>query len=174
MRMRPLLERSIIALFCCSVSVAHAGDQCIVYENGNFDGVTLALSMNQSLPLLGASIDNKISSVRVHSGCILVGFADANFKGIADVASGGLPDAAQRMGRRHLVGAVHLPPAMICSLMCAAPTPHHSGPPHEQVRALPVTGGSGSVHSTRSAFRSESDVSSHGRVGPLRARSRHS
>ena len=81
MRMRSLLARSIIALFCCSVSVAHAGDQCIAYENGNFDGVTLALSMNQSLPLLGASIDNKISSVRVRPGCILVGFADANFKG---------------------------------------------------------------------------------------------
>ena len=81
MRMRTLLARSVIALFCCSVSVAHAGDQCIAYENGNFDGVTLALSMNQSLPLLGASIDNKISSVRVRPGCILVGFADANFKG---------------------------------------------------------------------------------------------
>ena len=81
MRMRPLLARSIIALFYCSVSVAHAGDQCIVYENGNFDGVTLALSMNQFLPALAANIDNRISSVRVRPGCILVGFADANFKG---------------------------------------------------------------------------------------------
>ena len=81
MRMQTLLARSIIALFCCSVSVAHAGDQCIAYEDGNFEGISLALNMNQSLPNLAANIDNRISSVRVRPGCILVGFADANFKG---------------------------------------------------------------------------------------------
>ena len=81
MRMRPLLVRSVIAIFCCSASVAHAGDQCIVYENGNFDGTVLALDINQYLPALGATIDNKISSVRVRPGCILVAFADTNFKG---------------------------------------------------------------------------------------------
>jgi beta/gamma crystallin len=62
-------------------SAAHAGDNCIVYENKNFNGETLALSMNQSVPALADNIDNKISSVRVRPGCILVGFADANFKG---------------------------------------------------------------------------------------------
>ena len=81
MRMRPLLTRSVIAIFCCSASVAHAGDQCIVYENGNFNGTVLALDMNQDVPALAATIDNKISSVRVRPGCILVAFADANFKG---------------------------------------------------------------------------------------------
>jgi len=68
-------------MFCWPATASQAGDQCIAYENGNFDGVTVALSMNQSLPVLAASIDNKISSVRVHPGCIFVGFADANFKG---------------------------------------------------------------------------------------------
>jgi hypothetical protein len=81
MRMRPLLTRSVIAIFCCSGSVAHAGNQCIVYENGNFNGTVLALDMNQDVPALAATIDNKISSVRVRAGCILVAFADANFKG---------------------------------------------------------------------------------------------
>ena len=81
MRMRLLLARSVIAIFCCFATVAHAGDQCIAYENGNFDGLALALNMNQSMPALEANIDNKISSVRVRPGCILVGFADANFKG---------------------------------------------------------------------------------------------
>src|SRR5580704_15239624 len=83
MRMWPLLARSVIAMFCCFASVVHAGDQCIVYENNNFEGLALALNMNQSMPALGASIDNRISSVRVRPGCILVGFADANFKGPA-------------------------------------------------------------------------------------------
>ncbi len=62
-------------------SAARAGDNCIVYENKNFNGGTLALKMNQSLSALADNIDNKISSVRVRPGCILVGFADANFKG---------------------------------------------------------------------------------------------
>jgi Beta/Gamma crystallin len=62
-------------------TTARADDHCIVYENKNFEGVTLALNMNQSVLALPEAIDNKISSVRVHEGCILVGFADANFKG---------------------------------------------------------------------------------------------
>jgi hypothetical protein len=77
----PMLASLVIAMFSCSATAAHAGDQCIVYENKNFAGVTLALNMNQFLPALGASIDNKISSVRVRSGCILVAFADVSFKG---------------------------------------------------------------------------------------------
>ena len=81
MPMRPLLARSVMAIFCCSPSVARAGNQCIVYENGNFDGTVLALNMNEYLPVLETSIDNKLSSVRVRPGCILVAFADANFKG---------------------------------------------------------------------------------------------
>jgi len=81
MRIWPPLARSVIALFWCSASVARAGDRCIAYENSNFDGLALALNTNQSMPALEASIDNKISSVRVHPGCILVAFADANFKG---------------------------------------------------------------------------------------------
>jgi hypothetical protein len=62
-------------------AATHAADRCIVYENKNFDGITLKLNMNQSVPALPDSIDNKISSVRVRQGCILVGFADTNFKG---------------------------------------------------------------------------------------------
>ncbi len=62
-------------------SAAHADDNCIVYENKHFQGVTLTLKMNQSVPALAESIDNKISSVRVRPGCILVGFANPNFKG---------------------------------------------------------------------------------------------
>ena len=81
MRVRPLLATSVIAMFCWPATASQAGDQCVAYENGNFDGLTVALSMNQSLPVLATSIDNKISSVRVRPGCILVGFADANFKG---------------------------------------------------------------------------------------------
>ena len=75
--------RLAILILCCSMTAAHAGDNCIVYENKNFNGVTLALKMNQSMPALAESIDNKISSVRVRPGCILVGFADANFKGLS-------------------------------------------------------------------------------------------
>ena len=76
-----LLPGFLMAIVSCAATVAHAGDQCIVYENRNFDGHALALDVNQSLPVLRASLDNKISSVRVQPGCILVGFADANFKG---------------------------------------------------------------------------------------------
>lgn len=73
-------------------SAAHAGDNCIVYEHKNFNGETLALKMNQSVPALADNIDNKISSVRVRPGCILVGFADANFKGASQTwGPGGYP-----------------------------------------------------------------------------------
>jgi hypothetical protein len=34
-------------------SAAHADDNCIVYENKHFQGVTLTLKMNQSVPALG-------------------------------------------------------------------------------------------------------------------------
>ena len=72
---------TILTIFAPCISVAGADNDCIVYENKNFQGVTLALKMNHSVPALSASIDDKISSVRVRPGCILVGFADANFKG---------------------------------------------------------------------------------------------
>jgi Beta/Gamma crystallin len=62
-------------------AAARAGGHCIVYENKNFDGITIELNMNQSVPALPESIDTKISSVRVRQGCILVEFADTNFKG---------------------------------------------------------------------------------------------
>jgi hypothetical protein len=65
----------VLAGPCIRAAAAHAGDHCIVYENKNFDGVTLGLTMNQSVPALPESIDNKISSVRVRQGCILVAFA---------------------------------------------------------------------------------------------------
>ena len=71
----------VLAGPCIRAAAAHAGDHCIVYENKNFDGVTLGLNMNQSVPALPESIDNKISSIRVRQGCILVAFADTNFKG---------------------------------------------------------------------------------------------
>jgi len=70
-------------------ATAHGGNYCMLYENKNFDGITLRPRMNQSVRALPASIDQKISSVRVHQGCILVGFADADFKGLSETWGSG-------------------------------------------------------------------------------------
>jgi len=76
-------DKLIFAVVLGFATAVHAGEDCTVYEDKNFGGRTVGLTMNQSAPALPANIDNRVSSVRVRPGCILVGFEDANFKGLS-------------------------------------------------------------------------------------------
>jgi hypothetical protein len=76
-------NRLVFAMALGFATAVHAGEDCTVYEDKNFGGRTVGLTMNQSVPALPENIDNRVSSVRVRPGCILVGFEDANFKGLS-------------------------------------------------------------------------------------------
>lgn len=72
-----------ILIFCVVASPARAVPQCLLYADARFEGAVLSVEANQPMPALGESFDNKISSVKVPAGCLLVGHADAGFKGAA-------------------------------------------------------------------------------------------
>ena len=80
-------NKLVFAMVLGFATAVHAGEDCTVYEDKNFGGRTVGLTMNQSVPALPENIDNRVSSVRVRPGCILVGFEDTNFKGLSQTGA---------------------------------------------------------------------------------------
>jgi hypothetical protein len=74
------LRWSVLA-FLLLATAAQAGEACTAYENKSFAGERLALERNTSMPVLPKAMDDRISSVHVAPGCLLVGYADPKFKG---------------------------------------------------------------------------------------------
>jgi len=68
---------------------AHAGQDCALFEHPNFDGASVSVAPNQSIAALASNLDNKVSSVRVARGCILVGYPDPSFKGASETWGSG-------------------------------------------------------------------------------------
>ena len=53
---------------------------CEVFEHRNFSGQFIALERNQSMPRLGA-LNDRVSSIKVGSQCLVVAFADEEYRG---------------------------------------------------------------------------------------------
>jgi hypothetical protein len=91
-----LVKRAALAstalLFAAAPS-AEAG--CSVYEDRDFLGATLTIEDNQSLAHLG-SLNDRISSIVISPGCLLIAYADPEFAGAVTTFSAGkhptLPD----------------------------------------------------------------------------------
>ena len=56
-------------------------NSCKLFEHENYDGHKIKIHKNQKLNYVGNRANDKISSVKVPSGCKLVTFIDANFEG---------------------------------------------------------------------------------------------
>ena len=63
---------------------------CEVFEHKNFSGQFIALERNQSMPRLvgelghaqvGAALNDRVSSIKVGSQCLVVAFADEEYRG---------------------------------------------------------------------------------------------
>jgi hypothetical protein len=81
------------ALLLAATQSAEAG--CSVYEHRDFLGATLTIENNQALAHLG-SLNDRISSIVISPGCLLIAYADPEFAGAVTTFSAGkhptLPD----------------------------------------------------------------------------------
>ncbi len=82
-----------IALLLAAAPSAEAG--CSVYEHRDFLGATLTIENNQALAHLG-NLNDRISSIVISPGCLLIAYADPEFAGAVTTFSAGkhatLPD----------------------------------------------------------------------------------
>jgi hypothetical protein len=88
--------RVILALACAALASTQAlGAACEVFEHRNFAGASLAIEGSQSLPRLG-TLNDRVSSIKVAPQCLLVAYADEDYRGLATTFSQGehasLPD----------------------------------------------------------------------------------
>jgi hypothetical protein len=92
--LRAACARASIALFGAALA-AHAEAACNLYEHRDFLGASLTINDNQALAHLG-SLNDKVSSIIVSPGCLLVAYADPQFAGAVTTFSAGkhalLPD----------------------------------------------------------------------------------
>ena len=92
--LRAACARASIALFGAALA-AHAEAACNLYEHRDFLGASLTIDDNQALAHLG-SLNDKVSSIIVSPGCLLVAYADPQFAGAVTTFSAGkhalLPD----------------------------------------------------------------------------------
>ena len=74
--------RIISILLCSFLAAAQASAApCEVFEHKNFSGPFIAIERNQSLPRLGA-LNDRVSSIKVGPQCLVVAFADEEYRGI--------------------------------------------------------------------------------------------
>jgi hypothetical protein len=73
-----------------SASAAEAS--CEVFEHQHFAGESLTIASNRELARLG-TLNDRISSIKVSSQCLLVAYADAQFAGATTTFSPGLHPA---------------------------------------------------------------------------------
>jgi len=89
-----LVVKALIALLIAAAAPsAKAG--CSVYEHRDFLGATLTIDDNQSLAHLG-SLNDRVSSIVISPGCLMIAYADPQFSGAVTTFSAGrhatLPD----------------------------------------------------------------------------------
>jgi hypothetical protein len=93
-QLRAACARASIVLFGAALA-AHAEAACNLYEHRDFLGASLTINDNQSLAHLG-SLNDRVSSIIVSPGCLLVAYADPQFAGAVTTFSAGkhalLPD----------------------------------------------------------------------------------
>ena len=77
--LRAACARASIALFGAALA-AHAEAACNLYEHRDFLGASLTINDNQALAHLG-SLNDRVSSIIVYPGCLLVAYADPQFAG---------------------------------------------------------------------------------------------
>jgi hypothetical protein len=84
-----------IALLLAAAVATHAKAACDLYEHREFLGASLTIKDNQAFPHLG-SLNDRVSSIIVSPGCLLIAYADPQFAGAVTTFSAGkhalLPD----------------------------------------------------------------------------------
>jgi hypothetical protein len=81
--------RAILAFVCATFATAPAlGAACEVFEHKNFAGESMAIEGNRSLPRLG-TLNDRVSSIKVASQCLLVAYADEDYRGVTTTFSQG-------------------------------------------------------------------------------------
>ncbi len=75
-----------VAALLASAPAAQAS--CQVFEHRDFGGESLTIDGNRGLAQLG-TLNDRISSIKVSAGCLLVAFADAQFAGATTTFSPG-------------------------------------------------------------------------------------
>jgi hypothetical protein len=74
--------RTTVILACSTFAIAPAaGAQREVFEDKDFGGQSISIDGNRSLPRLGALINDRVSSVRVGPQCVMVAFAEEDYRG---------------------------------------------------------------------------------------------
>ncbi len=74
-----------VALFFLASTQLTIASSCKLYEDSNYRGTRIKIHKDESLDYVGRQMNNRISSVKVPSGCKLVTFEDANFEGYKQV-----------------------------------------------------------------------------------------
>jgi Beta/Gamma crystallin len=83
------VNRAILTVVCTTLAAAPAaGAACEVFENQNFAGESMAIERNQSLPRLD-TLNDRVSSIKVASQCLLVAYADEDYRGVTTTFSQG-------------------------------------------------------------------------------------
>jgi hypothetical protein len=73
--------KAIMIVVCSSLAAGPAmGAACEVFEHSNFKGESIAIERNQSLPRLG-KFNDRASSIKVSSQCLLVAYANEEYRG---------------------------------------------------------------------------------------------
>ena len=88
--------RAALIFLAATLSAASAmAAFCEVFEHKNFTGGSIAIERNQSLPRLG-KLNDRVSSIRIGSQCLMVAYADEEYRGTTTTFSPGehavLPD----------------------------------------------------------------------------------
>src|SRR5262249_28563948 len=87
--------RGAMALLIGSAVASRAVASCSVYEHRDFLGEQLTIADNRSMEHLG-SLNDRVSSIVVSPGCLLIAYADPRFAGATTTFSAGrhptLPD----------------------------------------------------------------------------------
>ena len=81
--------RAILTFVCTTIAAAPAvGAACEVFEHKNFEGESIAIERNQSLPRLG-NLNDRVSSIKVGSQCLVVAYANEEYRGAMTTFSPG-------------------------------------------------------------------------------------
>jgi len=85
----------LMGLLAGAAALTSAKAACSMYEHRQFLGASLTLDDNQVLAHLG-SLNDRVSSIVVSPGCLLIAYADPQFAGATTTFSAGkhatLPD----------------------------------------------------------------------------------
>lgn len=90
-----VIRAALTLAFANFAAAPVVGAPCEVFEHKYFAGESVAIERNQSLPRLG-KLNDRISSVKVASQCLMVAYADEDYRGLTTTFGPGdyatLPD----------------------------------------------------------------------------------